>query len=69
MEIYFSIVQRKVLQPNGFASLAELAHTLNAFEHHWSSVAEPFDWLFTRQNLERLMQRLTTHEPQLQLAA
>src|SRR6266404_9798919 len=34
IEIYYSIVQRKLLEPNDFDNLAELARTLNAFEHH-----------------------------------
>ena len=69
IEIYFSIVQRKLLEPNDFQDLAELARTLNAFERHWSSVAEPFDWRFTRQDLEKLMERLGAYEPHLRLAA
>jgi hypothetical protein len=69
IEIYFSIVQRKVLEPNDFADVAEVARTLNAFERRWSSIAEPFDWRFTRGDLERLMERLSPHEPQLRLAA
>ena len=69
IEIYFSVVQRKVLTPNDFADLAELARTLNAFEHRWNEIAEPFDWNFTRDDLATLIQRLTTHEPHLQLAA
>jgi hypothetical protein len=36
VEIYFSIVQRKVLTPNDFDGLALLARTLNEFEGHWS---------------------------------
>jgi len=69
VEIYFSIVQRKLLQPNDFEDLGEVARTLNAFERHWRSVAEPFDWRFTRQDLEKLTERLATHEPPLRLAA
>jgi len=69
IEIYFSIVQRKVLEPNDFDNLAELARTLNAFEHRWNEIAEPFDWNFTRDDLAELLNRLTAHEPQLQLAA
>jgi len=42
-EIYFSIVQRKVLDPNDFASLAELEATLLAFGEHYSAVATPFE--------------------------
>ena len=69
LEIYFSIVQRKVLEPNDFADVAEVARTLNAFEHHWNEIAEPFDWNFTRYDLAALIKRLSAHEPQLQLAA
>ena len=69
LEIYFSIVQRKVLEPNYFDNLANLARTLNAFEQHWNEVAEPFDWRFTRDDLAELMERLSRHEPQLRLAA
>ena len=69
LEIYFSIVQRKVLEPNDFDDLADLARTLNAFEHHWNEIAEPFDWNFTRDDLAALIARLEAHEPQLQLAA
>jgi hypothetical protein len=69
LEIYFSIVQRKVLEPNDFENVAEVARTLNAFERHWNEIAEPFDWRFTHDDLAALMKRLTTHEPQLRLAA
>ncbi len=44
----FSIVQRKVLQPNDFESTAQVARILNEFDE----IAEPFDWRFTRDDLE-----------------
>ncbi|MGH2715444.1 MAG: transposase [Thermoleophilaceae bacterium] len=69
LEIYFSIVQRKVLEPNDFGHLAEVARTLNEFERHWNEIAEPFDWRFTRDDLAALIERLSAHEPQLRLAA
>ena len=69
IEIYFSIVKRKLLQPNDFARLADVARTLNAFERHWTEIAEPFEWNFTRDDLAALITRLAAHEPQLQLAA
>jgi len=69
IEIYYSIVQRKVLDPNDFDNLADVARTLNAFEYHWNEIAEPFDWNFTRDDLAALLNRLAAHEPQLQLAA
>jgi hypothetical protein len=34
VEIYHSIIQRKVLAPNGFVATAEVARRLNQFEHH-----------------------------------
>jgi hypothetical protein len=69
IEIYFSIVQRKVLTPNDFSDLAAVAKRLNEFEHHYNEVARPFDWRFTRRDLDHLMTRLANHEPQLRLAA
>jgi len=69
VEIYFSIIQRKVLEPNDFESLAELARTLNRFEHHYNEVAKPFDWNFTTADLAALLERLSAREPELRLAA
>jgi DDE superfamily endonuclease len=69
VEIYFSIIQRKLLKPNDFDNLAELARTLNEFERRWNEIAKPFDWRFTRQDLADLLDRLTQPESQLQLAA
>jgi len=69
IEIYYSIVQRKLLEPNDFENLADVARTLNAFEGHWNEIAEPFEWNFTRDDLAALIERLAAHQPQLQLAA
>ncbi len=69
VEIYHSIIQRKVLDPNDFESTAELARTLNEFERRYNEIAEPFEWNFTRQKLAELMERLAAAEPQLCLAA
>lgn len=60
IEIYFSIVQRKVLTPNDFASLAAVAERLLAFERYYESLAQPFEWTFTRRDLTQLLQKLTT---------
>jgi hypothetical protein len=40
--IYFSIVQRKVLTPNDFDSLATVARRLHEFEHRYNQIAESF---------------------------
>lgn len=67
IEIYFSIVQRKVLTPNDFASLAEVEDRLLRFQEHYQQAARPFRWTFTRQDLAALLVRLTT-EPRLAAA-
>jgi len=59
IEIYFSIVQRKVLTPNDFASLPAVAERLLAFERSYETLATPFEWTFTRRDLTTLLQKLT----------
>jgi DDE superfamily endonuclease len=72
VEIYHSIIQRKLLDPNDFDSTATLARALNDFERHYNQIAEPFAWTFTRQKLAELLERLDQHadlQPALALAA
>jgi hypothetical protein len=57
-EIYFSITQRKVLTPNDFADLATLEQQLLAFGRRYEQIATPFEWKFTRADLNRLANRL-----------
>jgi hypothetical protein len=52
IEIFFSIVQRKVLTPNDFPDLAAVETRLLAFEALYNDTAVPFHWRFTRQQLE-----------------
>ena len=61
IEIYFSIVQRKVLTPNDFAGTAELADRLRSFESHFAEIGKPFEWTFTPRRLGQTPQeaRLT----------
>ena len=70
-EIYHSIIQRKVLAPNDFTDTAEVARTLNEFEHDYNQIATPFDWNFTRQDLAGLLDRLDQRHrgPPVTLAA
>lgn len=58
VEIYFSVVQRKVLTPNDFADLAEVESRLAAFERRYELAATPFEWRFTRDDLALLMKKL-----------
>lgn len=63
IEIYFSIVQRKVLTPNEYADLIVLEHTLLDFQRHYERIASPFEWKFTRADLTRLLAKLATYKP------
>jgi hypothetical protein len=62
VEIYFSIVQRKVLTPNDFTSLDQVEDRLTAFEQRYNATARPFRWRFTPADLEDLMARIERHE-------
>ncbi|MGH3469556.1 MAG: IS630 family transposase [Thermocrispum sp.] len=63
IEIYFSIIQRKVLAPNDFHDLQAVADRLLGFQDYWQSTGTPFDWKFTRTDLNALLDRINDHEP------
>jgi len=64
IEIYFSILQRKVLTPNDCTSLDELADRIIEFGRRYSALGKLFAWRFTRQDLERrLREPLLQPEP------
>ena len=62
IEIYFSIVQRKVLTPNDFPSMEAVAERLFDFERYYETIAHPFEWKFTRTDLNALLARIRTHD-------
>ena len=63
IEIYFSVIQRKLLVPDDFADLGTLARQILAFEDRYNAAATPFDWKFTRTDLNQLLNRLARHDP------
>ncbi|MDP2956358.1 MAG: IS630 family transposase, partial [Longimicrobiales bacterium] len=69
VEIYFSVLQRKVLTPNDFTSLHDVEDRILRFQRHYEQVARPFQWKFTRRDLEDLMRRLARYDAALRLAA
>ena len=70
IEIYFSIVQRKVLTPNDFDSLAAVEARLLAFQSYYEAIAQPFKWMFTRRDLAALLNKLKpVTDPVFRLAA
>jgi hypothetical protein len=68
-ELFFSIVQRKALTPNDFSSLPELARRLMDFGQHYRNIARPFEWTFTREKLNRVLDKITQPAAPLALAA
>lgn len=61
VEIYFSVVQRKVLSPNDFTDTDQIRDRLAAFEARYNPIAAPFGWRFTRRDLHDLLQRIEQH--------
>ena len=61
IEIYFSIVQRKVLTPNDFPCLEAVAKRLSDFERYYERIAHPFEWKFTRTDLSALLAKMRAH--------
>ena len=64
VEIFFSIVQKKVVSPNDFPSLKKLSETLLAFVGRYNQTAKPFSWKYTADDLKDLLRRISQHEEQ-----
>ena len=62
IEIYFSIIQRKVLTPNHFDCTDAVADRLLRFQSRYEAVAKPFNWKFTRTGLTALMEKLNRYQ-------
>jgi transposase len=64
IEIFFSVIQKKVVTPNDFASLGQLSAALLGFIDRYNRTARPFSWKFTAADLHDLMDRISRHEQQ-----
>lgn len=69
IEIYFSIVQSKALIPNDFSSPSDVEDRLLRFQEYYETVARPFEWKFTRADLDNLMKKMETNPALLRPAA
>jgi transposase len=52
LEIWFSLLQRKLLQPNHFCSLDELEQAIQDFITYYNQTAKPLKWSYTVEQLE-----------------
>lgn len=62
VEIYFSVIQRKVVSPNDFTNLDQVQQRLADFEQRYSATARPFQWKFTPTDLDDLLTRIDQHQ-------
>ena len=69
VEIYFSMIQRKVLTPNDFSNLQELEVRLRLYEELSNRSPKPFQWKFAREKLELWLQRVKPHFAESQTAS
>ncbi len=61
VEIYFSIIQRKVLTPNDFPMLKAVRVRLALYEELSNRTPRPFKWKFTRQDMLDWLKRASPH--------
>jgi DDE superfamily endonuclease len=57
VEIWFSLVQRKALTPNDMTSTDEVEERLMKFQDYHNEDPKPFNWKFTKENLNDWLQR------------
>jgi DDE superfamily endonuclease len=65
VEIYFSIIQRKVLTPNDFATIEKVQQRLRLYEELSNRAPRPFDWKFDRAALWDYLERLEAKHEEL----
>jgi hypothetical protein len=65
VEIYFSIIQRKVLTPNDFADLEAIRLRLALYEELSNHNPTPFQWKFDRATLTALLAKIEAHQREL----
>jgi DDE superfamily endonuclease len=53
IEIWFSVLQRKHLQPNHFVSTTALETSLSKFIAYYNQTAKPINWTYTVEKLEQ----------------
>jgi hypothetical protein len=62
VEIYFSIIQRKVLTPNDFADLEAIRLRLALYEELSNQSPTPFQWKFDRTKLAALLAKIEARQ-------
>jgi hypothetical protein len=61
IEVFFSILSRKALAGRSFATPDDLAARVLSFQDWYNQTATPFNWKWTRTQLNNYLKRLNTH--------
>ena len=61
-QVYFSIPQRKAINPYDFADLDQLSERIIGFQDRYNTTATPFDWTYTRDDLNAFLHRRDLHD-------
>ena len=61
VEIDFSIIQRKALTPNDFATVQAIRVRLAMYEELSNRTPRPFVWKFTRHDMAAWLKRAAPH--------
>jgi len=67
IEIYSPVVQRKVLTPNEFP-ISRQSRRAHGLPGYYETIARPFEWKFTRADLDELLAKLARQEQQKAVA-
>jgi transposase len=62
IEIWFSLLQRKLLQPKHFTSLNELEQAIQDFIIYYNQTAKPLKWSYTVEQLEHKLAPRLLHD-------
>lgn len=69
VEIYYSVLQRKLLTPNNHESLESLSQSILQFQRRYEQTAKPFQWSSTSHDLRTMLARLGQLHEELPNAA
>lgn len=62
VEIFFSVLQRKVLTPNDFPNLEALEMAIFQFQALYNQIAKPFKWKYTKDDLKKTVLKIRARE-------
>lgn len=62
VELFFSVLQRKLLTPNDFPDLEALETAILRFQDLYNQIAKPFKWKYTKDDLKKTLAKIHDRE-------